>query len=299
MKDSQTKKEGFLGQKMITLPPNIINEVEQNGLINGFYASAIGYYPRANNHDRRRKFGCEEFIILYCIEGEGDIEIETEDFKLEQDTFIIIPPNVQHHYYSSITKPWTIYWAHFKGEKAETLYNRYYTDGPYLTKVYRGREKFQQKFRRIIAVMEIDFQSATLDFSNIMLFDLVSMMMLGERFTPSRGQEDTITKSIDFMSENISTNLKVAELAEEQNLSVSRYSKLFKEKTGYSAIQYFLKLKIEKACQELYFTDISVKEVSLKFGFDDPYYFSRVFKKIMGMPPSKYRYLYKKKSLSN
>ena len=35
MKDSQTKKEGFLGQKMITLPPNIINEVEQNSLING------------------------------------------------------------------------------------------------------------------------------------------------------------------------------------------------------------------------------------------------------------------------
>tara|TARA_Y100000780_G_scaffold158980_1_gene143980 strand:- start:325 stop:630 length:306 start_codon:yes stop_codon:yes gene_type:complete len=101
------------------------------------------------------------------------------------------------------------------------------------------------------------------------------------------------------MNQNISTNLKVAELAEEQSLSVSRYSKLFKEKTGYSAIQYFLKLKIEKACQELYFTDITVKEVSLKFGFDDPYYFSRIFKKIMGMPPSKYRYLYKKKSLSN
>ncbi|WP_162558715.1 helix-turn-helix domain-containing protein [Robertkochia solimangrovi] len=108
--------------------------------------------------------------------------------------------------------------------------------------------------------------------------------------------QDTVGQSIAFMNQQISQTLKVEDLAGERSLSVSRYSEIFKKKTGFSAIHYFNKLKIEKSCQYLYFTDMTVKEVSQLFGFDDPYYFTRLFKKVMGIPPSQYRYLYKNKN---
>ena len=57
--------------------------------------------------------------------------------------------------------------------------------------------------------------------------------------------------------------------------------------------KYFSNLKIQKSCQYLYFTDLSIKEICREVGFDDPYYFSRMFKKLMGMAPSKYKALYK------
>lgn len=64
---------------------------------------------------------------------------------------------------------------------------------------------------------------------------------------------------------------------------------LFKQVTGYSPIDYYMRLKIQRACQYLDLTDYSVKEISKNVGIEDPYYFSRMFSKIMGQSPSDYR----------
>ena len=60
-------------------------------------------------------------------------------------------------------------------------------------------------------------------------------------------------------------------------------------KTGFSPIEYFNHLKVQKACQYLLFTDLRVKEIADKLGIEDPYYFSRMFSKLMGMSPGTYR----------
>lgn len=62
-----------------------------------------------------------------------------------------------------------------------------------------------------------------------------------------------------------------------------------KQKTGHSPIDYFFQMKMQKASQQLDFTNRSVKDIAMSMGFDDPYYFSKRFKKITGMSPRKYR----------
>jgi AraC-like DNA-binding protein len=54
-------------------------------------------------------------------------------------------------------------------------------------------------------------------------------------------------------------------------------------------MDYFIHLKIQNACKLLYLTDMTVREVSFELGYDDPYYFSRLFKKVMGISPMQYR----------
>ncbi|RKX40274.1 MAG: AraC family transcriptional regulator, partial [Verrucomicrobia bacterium] len=71
--------------------------------------------------------------------------------------------------------------------------------------------------------------------------------------------------------------------------SVSHYSKLFKYRTSQSPMACFLQLKIRKACELLDQTDQSVKAIAEGLGYDDPYYFSRLFKKIQGCSPTHYR----------
>ena len=72
-------------------------------------------------------------------------------------------------------------------------------------------------------------------------------------------------------------------------LSVSHFTYLFKNKTGFTPIEYFNHLKIQQACQYLLFTELRVKEISYELGIDDPYYFTRIFTKVMGMSPNTYR----------
>jgi AraC-like DNA-binding protein len=85
----------------------------------------------------------------------------------------------------------------------------------------------------------------------------------------------------------------LAELAREAGLSVPHYSAMFSRRTGLAPIDYFLRLKIQRACQLLETTAMLVEEVAAAVGCDDPFYFFRLFKKIMGHSPRAYRNIQK------
>jgi AraC-like DNA-binding protein len=91
------------------------------------------------------------------------------------------------------------------------------------------------------------------------------------------------------MQNNLVVPLSLEAMASSVNLSVSHYSNIFRKKTGYSPVVYFNHLKIQHACQYLQFTTLRINEIATKLGIEDPYYFSRMFTKIMGISPLEYR----------
>ncbi len=100
---------------------------------------------------------------------------------------------------------------------------------------------------------------------------------------------DPVGLSINFMLENLSCKFKLSELAQVVNLSTSHYSRLFLSRTGHSPIDYFIQLKIQRSCKLLDSTNLSIAEVARETGFDDQFYFSRQFRKVMGMSPGSSR----------
>ncbi len=94
---------------------------------------------------------------------------------------------------------------------------------------------------------------------------------------------------INYMLQNIDTKFSLEQLSDYIKMSKYHFVRKFKETTGYSPIQYFNRLKIQKACELLDTTSLDINEISLILSFNTPYYFSEVFKKIVGYSPSKYR----------
>lgn len=285
-------EEGFLGQKMIVLPPDKKRRVMNNILSKNLYPTAIGYYPHASYHDRERKTGCEQYILLYCIDGKGWIEMEGHTHILSANTYFIVPKDVPHHYGSSQKEPWSIYWLHFTGEHAQLFYSRY-AENTHATEAYIAYDENRiEAFNQLFSAMETDFPKQVTDFIYIKLLQFISSFIYADQIMRPE-DDDIITRSVSFMKENLKNNYHIKDFAAYVNYSVSHYSELFRRKTGYSPIQYFLQLKIQKSCQYLYFTKLTIKEISREIGFDDPYYFSRMFKKQMGQSPLKYRKIYK------
>jgi len=101
---------------------------------------------------------------------------------------------------------------------------------------------------------------------------------------------DLIERSISFMQANINKRMSIEEFADEFCYSPSRYSTIFKQKTGLAPMDYFIRIKMELACYFLMHSDLFVKEIAGKIGYDDPYYFSRIFKKVTGKAPMEYKY---------
>ena len=94
---------------------------------------------------------------------------------------------------------------------------------------------------------------------------------------------------IEFMADRIGGDLPLKEMAQHAGLSVQHFSTIFRRRTGASPVEFFIHLKIQRACQLLDTTSGSIVEVGRAVGYEDQYYFSRIFRKVMAASPSQYR----------
>lgn len=97
-----------------------------------------------------------------------------------------------------------------------------------------------------------------------------------------------IEKVIQYMRHNVHNKVTLAELSELVHVSPCYLSRVFKQITGYAVVEYFNKLKMDKAKELLIEGGKKVKEVARELGFADEFYFSRIFKKTEGISPSEF-----------
>lgn len=279
-------KEGFLGQTMVVLSPDQKEKILVHPFFKNLFPEAIGYFPKAKHHNRSRKNGINEYIFIYCLEGEGWIKINGKTINLTPNTGFIIPTNTAHKYGSALNDAWSIYWIHFKGEYASTFYERFSVLNEQSIKIPFDPSKIRI-LSEIIKLLQFDLTNENIELIHFKLMTFLSSLCYSNRIDFQT--EDKISLSITFMKNNLTISLTIDQLANQANYSVSRYSEIFKQKTGYSPIQYFIRLKIQKSCEFLYYANLNIKEICREVGFDDPYYFSRMFKKQIGISPMQYK----------
>lgn len=102
-------------------------------------------------------------------------------------------------------------------------------------------------------------------------------------------QQRGVQRSIGFMVQHQAEPLDVAKLATVANICPSHYFAVFKKATGFPPMAFFIRLRMQRACQLLESSQLSVREVADLLGYEDPFYFSRVFRSVNGLAPSDYR----------
>ncbi|MCG8672277.1 MAG: AraC family transcriptional regulator [Pseudomonadales bacterium] len=258
------------------------------------YIEGLGYYPKAVGHTMER-LEHDDCLLLYCIEGKGSLAIlgeEPQEFPINKGDLVLIPKGIQHHYKSHANQPWTMYWAHFNGASARA----------YIDQITGGQSKFvvplghQSKlitdFKNLLSVQKTGYQFSRFIYASNLLAQMLSFIAV---IAPSGTTANTygfeLEKVKQLMEENIANPLELEALAEHVNLSKFHFSKKYKEITGYSPIQHFIHMKMERACYLLDISDQSVSQIGETLGYEDAQYFSRLFKKVVGISPRDYRKL--------
>ena len=100
---------------------------------------------------------------------------------------------------------------------------------------------------------------------------------------------DIIKNAQDYIAANYSKDIILDDVSKELQISPYYFSKLFKKRTGSNFIEYLTNVRIERAKELLRNTNKSMKEICLEVGYSDANYFSRTFKKNVGVTPSEYK----------
>ena len=98
-----------------------------------------------------------------------------------------------------------------------------------------------------------------------------------------------LLKTLDYLEKVESEPFNLGELARMAGMSVSSYTKKFREMIGDSPCEYFLGIKLEKIRSDLLRSDISVSELAFKYGFCDTSYMIKLFRRRHGLTPTRYR----------
>jgi AraC-like DNA-binding protein len=284
------RRDGFAGEKQINIPKSILNKfVRKTTFLNSLYITHIGYFPNASFHYRERRKGCDDYILLYSLGGKGYIENDAGRMELNPNQFIIIPPHLFHRFQADLDNPWTLYWVHFSSDKLKEFGMDFNIGQFYSPTDLRFSQKIIDTWVQMYASLADGYNTPNISYSNLCLYRFLSFFIVPNKTFTLEEADSPLDQSIAFMKENIGKRLTADDIASRYQYSCSHYTAIFKHKTGMSPIDYFIRLKIHFACQLLTQTDLKIKEIADRVGYDDPYYFSRLFKQVTGQSPKVYK----------
>jgi AraC family transcriptional regulator, arabinose operon regulatory protein len=286
-------KEGFKSQRLLAISSEILSNNESNPVTENLHITKIGYFPAVKYHYNRKDNGVDYYILIYCTAGEGWYKVGENTYTITENQYVILPPNTAYSFGASKANPWTIYWIHFKGKLAPVFFQLPVTPRPVTPGDNSRINDRIAFFEEIYKNLEFSYHSDHYMYASLCLYHFLASFKYIEQFRQSKKQESDShrfsEKVIYYLRENVEKNLTLEHIASHFGYSPSHFSALFKEETKQSPIKYFITLKIEKACQYIELSNMKISDIYPKLGFQDAAYFTRIFGKIMGISPSKYR----------
>ena len=286
-------KDGFEGEMVISIPDWFIRNFDNNSLVWNLYITRIGFFPGVKFHYVNKEIGTDYNMLIYCTNGEGWYEVNGIRHTVKKNQFFILPKNEPYKFGASTHAPWTIYWLHFKGSVASNFVPKATVPIVIQPNENARLQDRTQIFEEMYLNLDDTFNQESYIYACSCLYHFLASFLYAEQFQKirtSQKQKPDITESIlYYLRENVERKLTLDELSAHFHYSVSHLSALFQKQTNHSPIDYFIRLKIQKACQYLELTNMKMNQIHSRLGFEDAAYFSRVFTKIMGVSPSKYR----------
>ncbi len=229
-----------------------------------------------------RTDGWDNYMLAIVESGSLEITIENKTFTYSKNDVALIPPNIP--YFFRINYGTTYHWMHFFGDKMVE---------------FLGLKDY---FYHIEDPSEVLFHLKKLPFDVIdqhpsrknmcSLCGMTILCALKKAITPL--DKELQSSPVAILSHSFRTAGTIKSYAKTAGMTESQFSKQVKEETGLSPKQYILKRRINEAKICIKTKNEPLKQIAESVGFDDYQYFTRIFKKQVGLKPSQYKKLNKK-----
>ena len=279
---------GFEGQKIFVLPSEALRNFKKEALLASFLCTQLGYFPKAGGHYYQRSVGFDEWVFIYCVAGSGWCETHGEMRKIRSGEVLLLPPQIPHRYGASKSDPWSILWGHAVGSDADILGEEIVKN--HFPTVELGTHLFlQQVFFGALEVLQAGFVREHLISASASMRWVWSEIRRRNKFQESEGRTSWLREVLLQMHNHIGKNFSLGDLAQLAGCTAPHLCRCFKDLTGYSPMDYLQRLRMMKACEMMLESEHPISKIAELVGYEDPQYFSRLFKKNYGASPRTWR----------
>ncbi len=248
------------------------------------------YYITSFLAPTQRPVGRVDYQIIYVAQGSMDVLYDRKTRTVTAGNVVLFKPHEPQIYqYNYNNPPCEVYWVHFYGPLVASAFRDLGLENVRVLEV-GNNFKIPQLIEEMIEAL-ISQQSGHY-YSNsgnlfILLSELANIKQRAQ--TDNNASSHFKFREVLLQMHNLKANFSLKEFAEMSNMSPSRFSHLFKETFGRSPYSYYLNIRMNHAKSLLTNTSLSMSEIATYLGYDDVFYFSRLFKKFTGLSPSYFR----------
>lgn len=252
-------------------------------------------------------------MFLWCKSGKGVVTVNDKPFSFSAGSFLFTPWNHKIHYVADKKNPFLLAGIHIipkledRGNPVYSIYHnaessqpeyskRHNVDIPELPTVFSGTlflaPALEKLAEYIVAWFEQYNRHNREEFMarNLAVTLLYELIKTKEKQLGFSGSIPHGLKQIlSFIENNVENDIKMPELARQINGSRSTVFRLFKKHLNCTPGSWIHRRKMERACELLKRTDLRIGEIGERISIGDPYYFSKLFKKFIGLTAKEYR----------
>ncbi|MDE6761465.1 MAG: AraC family transcriptional regulator [Lachnospiraceae bacterium] len=238
-----------------------------------------------------RPRGRIDYQLIYIASGKAHFYFEDREEIVTAGHMVLYrPKEVQKYVYYGMDQT-EVYWVHFTGSDVKNILRQYgISDNMHV--FYCGALlEYQSLFRLMIQELQMcreDYQELLAMMLRHILI-LIHRQMNNVKKTDSGFMTEEIDLAVTYFNEHYNTDICIEEYAASRHMSTSWFIRNFRKYTGFTPMQYILEIRISNAESLLEATEYNITEISRIVGYDNPLYFSRLFKRSKGLSPSEYR----------
>ncbi|MFW6246048.1 MAG: helix-turn-helix domain-containing protein [Tangfeifania sp.] len=274
-----------------TFPAPLIKLQKEHPLLKNLYLTETGEIEVKAGTIWNQTQTNDNNLLVYCIKGDGILQFSNEQLPVSREQFFVAFPNDSFKYFSSQQTDSRFLVAGFAGKNVKQICNESLVIRSLVPSVNNLVANREMLFDEIFNNLSKGFHDQNMEYINLCFGHLLGTFIFAHKTSDDLADEanPVVRRSLYFMNKNLHKKLTLDEIAAEVGYSATYFSTLFKKEINYSPLSYFSHLKILKACELLDYTSQKIKEISFQLGYSDPYYFTKDFKKKMGMSPRQYR----------
>lgn len=243
--------------------------------------------PRLPTHRPRGRI---DYQLLYIAAGKAYFTFNGKEEMVPAGHMVLYRPKEMQKYVYYGKDQTEVYWVHFTGRDVKMILRQYGI--PEKEHVfYTGNSP---AFHRIFREMIQELQIARPHFQEMLAMQLRELFILISRQNVPGKKINLYTmaemeQATHYFSEHFNDAISIEDYAASRHMSACWFIRSFKQYNGITPMQYVLNIRIANAQNLLLTTSNNITEIAAIVGYDNPLYFSRLFKKQTGVSPSEYR----------